>query len=342
MPHENIENELSPEKNNNPIDECCLCHCKRPTAEERKKIAMHGMELAEMIPWTKRHCKNCDKYFIFCSGHFPQNNSCPDCESTLSEVQPNRKRYATKDNEAYCGIKIPISFRYSYRGIKDAVLEVYFSPHPVSEDSIKSIAILRSITEENAFKSPHFKNGIEHLETHSTHGVINHLVPYKILENENSKNRQGILSSLNIDRSNSKLADKYLNNIPLIDKNPSTGTYNDIIGLFPAKDSDLDTLLQAFNHPPFYISINDGIFVLKIRCNDNYYSIPSQHYCPPNINKLPTPTISLAVRDQKTKNIVNLHPVWDYKDIEWETVAKDIIESNNEKPTAPNIDTEQS
>jgi hypothetical protein len=295
-----------------------------------------------MIPWTKRHCKNCDKDFIFCSGHFSQNNSCPDCESTLFEVQPSGKRYATKDNEAYGGIKIPISFRYSYRGIKDAVLEVYFSPHPVSEDSIKSIAILRSITEENTFKSPHFKNGVEHLETHSTHGVINHLIPYKTLENENSKHRQGILSSLNIDRSNTKLADKYLNNIPLIDKNPSTGTYNDIIGLFPAKDNDLDTLLQAFNHPPFYISINDGIFVLKIRHNNHYHSIPSQHYCPPNVNALPTPTISLTVRDKETQKIVNLHPIWNYKDIEWEKVAKDIIESNNEQLNGPNIHTKQS
>ena len=342
MPHENIENESSSEINNNLIDECCLCHCKRPTAEERKKRAMHGMELAEMIPWTKRHCKNCDKSFIFCNEHFAQNNFCPDCGCTLFEVQPSKKSYANKGNEAFGGIKIPISFRYNYHGINDAVLEVYFSPHPVSENSIKSIAITRFITEEIELKTPQLKNGIEYLEKYSTHGVFDHLIPYETLENENSKNRQTILSLLNIDSSNSKLADKHLNNIPLTDKNPSTGTYNDIVGLFPTKDSDLDTLLQAFNYPPFYISTKDETLILKIKHNDHYHSIPSQYYCPPNVNALPTPTISLTVRDKETQNIVNLHPIWDYKDIDWDKVAKDIIESNNEQLNAPKIHTKQS
>lgn len=342
MPHENIGNESSSEINNNPIDECCLCHCKRPTAEQRKKRAIHSMELAEMLPWTKRHCNNCNTDFLFCYDHSSQNKSCPDCGCSLSELQPSRKRYATKDSEAFGGIKIPISFRYSYRGIKDAVLDIYFSPRPVSKENIATIEMIRFITEEKAYKRPQLKNGIKHLEMHSTHGTIHHLIPYKTLEGENAKYRKKILSALDLDRENMRLGYKYLDGIPLTDKNPSTGTFGDIIGLFPTKNSDLETLLQAFNYPPFYISIKDSKFFLNIKHNDIYYSIPSQRYSPPNRDPYPTPTISLAVRDKKTNNIVNLYSIWDYKDIEWETVAKDIIESNNEQSTAPNIDTEQS
>jgi len=222
------------------------------------------------------------------------------------------------------------------------VLEIYFSPHPVRKENRATIEMVRFITEEKEYKRPPLKNGIKHLEMHSTHGTIHHLIPYKTQDGENAKYRKKILSTLDLARENVSLAYKYLDGIPLTDKNPSTGTYNDIVGLFPTKDSDLDTLLQAFNYPPFYISIKDGIFILNVRHNDDYFPIPSQRYSPPNRDPYPTPTISLAVQDKKTKNIVNLRSIWDYKDIDWDKVAKDMIESNNEQSTEPNIHTKQS
>jgi hypothetical protein len=184
------------------------------------------------------------------------------------------------------GISIPIAFNYAYRGQQYGEVEVYFSFNPIKSGEVDLLEPGKVLSKKiNNFLN---KNIV---------GSFEFLIPYKVTEIKSYEAPHELRF-----------------NISLVDKNPSTATLNNRIGMIPCNENNLATFLDAFPNHDFYIAIRDNRIFLRIKSGERYVEIPSQNYSPSCWMGFAHPAITLE----------GVGSPMDYKKLDWEKILNDI------------------
>lgn len=184
------------------------------------------------------------------------------------------------------GISMPIAFGYDFRGHKYGEIEVYFSFDPISFEEIDLI-------EPGKFTS---KKMLNYFLNKNSAGKFDYLIPYKITPSENYEAPWGMRFA-----------------IGLLDRNPTTSTMLNRIGLVTCQENNLDVFLGAFS-PDFYLCVKNNRLFIRIKCGEKYNEIPSQEYSPNCWPGFAHP--SILIEGQGTPH--------DYKDFDWKKIYEEI------------------
>lgn len=195
------------------------------------------------------------------------------------------------------GIAIPIEFNYNYRGKRHGSIDMYFSHQAIGVSEIDPIEPGKT-----------HLNEIKHLVNHGLQGDFDCLIPQKKQKLEKFDDEMDIPSGTHF-------------SIGVIDDNPTTATYAEILAFYPCKENNLNRTLELFNYPDFYLSQKNRNFTLHIKTDKQHYNeIPAQKYSPRCFHGKGHSVITL-----KTKS--GVLPIYQYSKLNWNDLLKQL---NNE------------
>jgi hypothetical protein len=186
------------------------------------------------------------------------------------------------------GISIPIAFNTTYRKKTYDEVEVYFSFTPIKSGGVDLLEPGKVLSKKiNCFLN---KNRA---------GSFEFLIPYKVTEIKHYEAPHGM---------------KY--HIGLVDENPTTATLSDRVGMIACNKNNLNTFLDAFYNPDFYIAVRDNKLFLRIKSEKGYVEIPSQDYSPNCWRGFAHPSITLEGSESPM----------DYNKLDWSKILSEICQ----------------
>lgn len=192
---------------------------------------------------------------------FEPRSNAPSAGITIRTLN-TRKSVSSEDIrqrafrfDSISGVSFPIAFRCKMRGKTYQETIIYFSFNPLV------------MSEEDIFDRPKdYRKMTVKLFENSEHGRFDCLVPYKIKPVVLPEYESRLLTG-----PNDRLS------ITLVDDNPTTATERDRIGLMPCTFNNIDTFLELFSFPSFFIAKDGTSISLRVKDESGVYrKIPSQ------------------------------------------------------------------